>query len=83
MDSPIGQQLIPPWWPAVVTGILFGLAHISYGMSFIPLSFLGILLGFVYRQTHSIWPCILIHMMLNTLSMLMLGVLILVQQSAP
>ncbi|HAC91019.1 MAG TPA: hypothetical protein DCF63_10380 [Planctomycetaceae bacterium] len=83
VDSPTNWQLTPPWWPAVMTGILFGMAHISYGMSFIPLSFLGILLGFVYRQTHSIWPCILIHMMLNTLSMLMLGVLILVQQSSP
>lgn len=83
LDAREPNPLTPPWWPAVVTGILFGLAHLSYGMSFIPLSLLGILLGFVYRQTHSIWPCIAIHMMLNTLSMLMLGVLILSQQSAP
>lgn len=74
-------QWIPPIWPSVVTGILFGLAHWGYGLSFIPLIILGIVLGLVYRATHSIWPCVLIHFMLNGTSMAMLG-FVLLQQSA-
>jgi membrane protease YdiL (CAAX protease family) len=75
------EDCIPPIWPSVVVGILFGLAHYQYGLSFLPLSVLGILLGLVYRQTHSVWPCILIHMMLNGFSMMMLGLIILMKQA--
>ena len=76
------DEPLPPLWPSIVTGILFGLAHFSYGMSFVPLSVLGIYLGLIYRRTHSIWPCVIVHMMLNTLSMIMLGLMILVKQAA-
>lgn len=71
----------PPFWPSIVAGVLFGVMHYGYGVSFIPLSFLGIFLGWIYRQTHSIWPCILIHMMLNSFSMMMLGLVILMKQA--
>jgi membrane protease YdiL (CAAX protease family) len=74
-------QAIPPIWPSIITGLLFGLAHIEYGVSFVPLTFLGIFLGLIYRQTHSIWPCIIIHMMLNGFSMMMLGLMILMKQA--
>ena len=82
--QPVGApvaDLVPPVWPSVVTGILFGLAHWGYGLSFIPLIVLGIVLGLVYRATHSIWPCILIHAMLNGTSMLALGATILIQRA--
>lgn len=68
------SSLVPPIWPSVVAGILFGLAHYSYGLSFIPLSIFGILLGLLYRATHSIWPCVIVHFMMNASSMLALGV---------
>ncbi len=71
---------LPPIWPSVVTGVLFGLAHWGYGLSFIPLIVLGIVLGLVYRATHSIWPCVLIHMMLNGSSMLALGATLIIQR---
>lgn len=71
----------PPWWPSVVTGILFGLAHWGYGLSFIPLIVLGIVLGLLYRATHSIWPCFLVHFALNSTSMLGLGLSILLEQA--
>ncbi len=71
----------PPWWPAVVTGILFGLAHWGYGLSFIPLIVLGIVLGLLYRATHSLWPCIAVHMVLNGTSMLGLGLGILIERA--
>ncbi len=73
--------IIPPLWPAVVTGILFGLAHWGYGLSFIPLIVLGIVLGLIYRATNSIWPCFLVHFALNGTSMLGLGLSILVERA--
>ncbi len=72
---------IPPVWPAIVTGILFGLAHWGYGLSFIPLIALGIVLGLIYRSTNSIWPCLLMHMALNGTSMLGLGLSILLERA--
>lgn len=77
------QQVLPPMWPSFVAGILFGFAHWGYGLSFIPLSLFGIGLGIVYRATHSIWPCILIHFMLNGTSMLALGVTCYLRSVAP
>lgn len=76
-----GPSVIPPIWPSVVAGILFGAAHIGLGMSFIPLSVMGVVLGLIYRQTHSVWPCIFIHASLNFVSMLMLGLMILLKQA--
>lgn len=64
----------PPVWPSVITGILFGLAHWGYGLSFIPLIALGIVLGLLYRATKSIWPCVMVHFMLNASSMIALGI---------
>ena len=75
------DEVIPPIWPSIVTGTLFGLAHWGYGLSFIPLILLGIVLGLVYRATNSVWPCILIHFMLNALSMIALGLAILSGQA--
>lgn len=77
----VPANISPPFWPAIISGVLFGLAHFDYGVSFIPLSFLGIFLGWIYRQTHAIWPCIIIHMMLNTFSMLGLALVILMKQA--
>ncbi len=80
--GPVPENAIrPPFWPSIIAGVLFGVMHYGYGVSFIPLSFLGIFLGWIYRQTHSIWPCILIHMMLNSFSMMMLGLVILMKQA--
>jgi membrane protease YdiL (CAAX protease family) len=71
----------PPVWPSLITGVLFGLAHWGYGLSFIPLIILGIVLGLVYRATNSIWPCFFIHLALNATSMLGLGLSILVERA--
>ncbi len=73
-------DFVPPLWPSIVTGILFGLAHWGYGLSFIPLIVLGIVLGLLYRATNSIWPCFLVHFSLNAASMLGLGVSILIER---
>ena len=75
-------SLIPPIWPSFVTGTLFGMAHFGYGLSFIPLIVLGIILGLLYRATHSIWPSLVVHFILNGSSMLALGMSILIQRAA-
>lgn len=69
----------PPVWPAFVVGTLFGLAHFDYGLSFIPLIILGIVLGLLYRAKHSIWPCFVLHFALNSISMASLGITLLIE----
>ncbi|MCA9194232.1 MAG: CPBP family intramembrane metalloprotease [Planctomycetales bacterium] len=75
-------DLQPPIWPAIVTGILFGLAHWDYGLSFIPLIVLGIYMGLLYRATQSIWPSLIVHFILNASSMVALGVSIMVANAS-
>lgn len=72
--------IVPPIWPSVITGILFGLAHLDYGYSFVPLIVFGFVLGLLYRATQSVWPCILVHMMLNATSIITLGVSVYAKQ---
>ena len=74
------QNTLPPIWPSVVTGVLFGLAHLDYGYSFVPLIVFGFVLGLIYRATQSVWPCILVHMMLNGTSIITLGVTVYAKQ---
>ncbi len=69
-------------WPVFIAGTLFGLAHYGYGLSYIPLTFMGIVLGLLFRATGSIIPSLIVHVTLNAFSMFALGVSILYQQAA-
>ena len=60
-------------WPMLVTGTLFGLAHAEYGPSWIPLILMGFILGYLYRCTHRIWACWIVHIVLNGISMIGFG----------
>jgi membrane protease YdiL (CAAX protease family) len=71
-EQPINSRL--PIWPLFVSGILFGLAHFQYGPSWLPLILMGILLGYLYRCTHRIWPCWIVHLSLNSISMIGFGI---------
>lgn len=62
----------PPYWPIFVSAAVFALMHFSHGPDPIPLFLLAIGLGYLYRQTHRIAPCITVHFLLNALSMTML-----------
>jgi hypothetical protein len=64
-----------PWWPVIVSGVLFGLAHFDYGASWLPLAALGIVLGYLYRVTNRIWPSLVVHCCLNGMTMLNLTLL--------
>lgn len=74
-DASPPLAVAPPIWPVFVSGTLFGLAHLGYGLSFVPLILLGIILGFLYRATHSIWPSVVVHFILNFISIISLGIL--------
>jgi len=58
-----------PYWPIAVSSVTFGLMHWSHGPDFAPLILLAVGLGYLYRQTHRILPCIVVHLLLNLLSM--------------
>jgi membrane protease YdiL (CAAX protease family) len=64
----------PAIWPVVVSSAVFALMHYSHGVDPIPLFVLALGLGFVYRQTHSILPCIIVHLLFNAFSLALLMV---------
>jgi hypothetical protein len=59
------------WVAAVITGILFGLAHTGSALSqdLIPLGFLGFVLCLVRWRTGSLYPCIALHSINNALAL--------------
>ena len=59
------------WVAAVVTGLLFGLAHTGSASSqyLIPLGFLGFILCMVRWRTRSLYPCIALHSANNALAL--------------
>jgi membrane protease YdiL (CAAX protease family) len=59
----------PPWWPAIVSGMVFGLAHFSYGISWVPLILFGFISARLFQLRRSIVPCIVLHACFNALSM--------------
>jgi hypothetical protein len=59
------------WLAAVVTGILFGLAHTGSASAvyLIPLGFLGFVLCLVRWKTGSLYPCMALHSINNSLAL--------------
>ncbi len=59
------------WVAAVLTGILFGLAHTGSASSqyLIPLGFLGFVLCVVRWRTRSLYPCMALHSANNALAL--------------
>jgi hypothetical protein len=58
-------------WPAaVLTGLVFGAIHIgSAPVGFlVPLAFFGFLLCVIYQQTRSLFPCMALHCVNNTIA---------------
>jgi CAAX protease family protein len=59
------------WLAAIVTGILFGLAHTGSAASqyLVPLGFLGFVLCLVRWRTGSLYPCMALHSVNNSLAL--------------
>jgi membrane protease YdiL (CAAX protease family) len=61
------------WAPIAISSVLFGLAHYGHGVSPAPLILLGVVLGYLYRQTHRILPCIVCHLLFNAFTFVLLA----------
>lgn len=54
------------WLPIFFSSAFFAGMHINGDSTDpIPLFFFALVLGYLYRQTHRLWPCIVLHAMLN------------------
>jgi uncharacterized protein len=67
----VAGRNVGTWVAAVLTGILFGLAHTGSASSqyLIPLGFLGFVLCLVRWKTRSLYPCMAIHSVNNSLAL--------------
>jgi CAAX protease family protein len=68
---PIAGHDIGTWVAAVITGILFGLAHTGSASAqyLIPLGFLGFVLCLIRWRTGSLYPCMALHSVNNALAL--------------
>jgi len=58
------------WWlPIIASSALFGAVHIGQGLAPVALFVFSLALGYLYRQTGSIVPSIILHFLLNGFSM--------------
>jgi membrane protease YdiL (CAAX protease family) len=59
-----------PWPAALITGLLFGAVHglSAPAVDLLPLAFLGVVLCLVYQRTGSLYPCIALHLLNNTIA---------------
>jgi membrane protease YdiL (CAAX protease family) len=67
----LGQHDLGPWIAAVLTGILFGLAHLGSAPAeyLVPLGFLGFVLCLIRWRTGSLYPCMALHAANNALAL--------------
>lgn len=73
LDERPKEEYCPPWWPVLLSGTLFGLAHVNYGVSWVALIVFGIVLGRLYQLRQSILPVIVVHVLFNSMNVTMLG----------
>lgn len=73
-----GKSFTPPsprdWLAIVISTVAFSLLHYSHGPAWIPLLIFGAATGFVYQRTHRLWPGVVVHVLLNTTTMIGLWV---------
>ncbi len=57
------------WWPILAASLLFAGMHLGQGAAPIPLFFLSVGLGFLYRQTGTITASLVVHAVLNFITL--------------
>lgn len=60
------RERIGPWPAVLVTALAFSLLHVS-AWSFVPLTVLGVALGWLAVRSRSLWPAIALHVAYNAL----------------
>ncbi len=71
------------WAPIVITSMIFAGVHFGQGPAPIPLFFLSLGLGYLFRKTGSFVPCVIVHVVLNSLSMIILTLGLVYPELAP
>jgi membrane protease YdiL (CAAX protease family) len=56
-------------WGALASAGIFGIAHLQLDL-FVPLATLGFILAWAYKRTGSLWTCITMHGLFNTIAVL-------------
>jgi membrane protease YdiL (CAAX protease family) len=65
------RERLPRLAAALIAGLIFGGLHALTGVTAVPpLIFFGFVLCLLYEETGSIWPCILLHMLNNSVALL-------------
>ncbi len=59
------------WIAAPVSGLIFGAVHFEPD-KLVPLAILGTALAVVFHRTRSLWPCILLHALNNSIAFIVL-----------
>jgi membrane protease YdiL (CAAX protease family) len=77
------QKLLRFWSPILITSLAFAAVHAEQGPAPIPLFFLSMGIGYVFRKTGSFWPCVVVHLVLNSISMIVLTLTILYPELQP
>ena len=58
--------------PIFISSMLFALIHLGQGAAPIALYVFALALGYLYRQTHRLWPSMTVHFLLNAVTLLAL-----------
>ena len=74
-EAPLDDQAPIVWkptyyWPIVVSSLVFALMHAGQGAAPVPLFLMSLGLGYLYRQTGNITASLVVHMVLNSLTLL-------------
>jgi len=58
--------------PIIVSSLLFALMHLGQGPAPIAVFVFALVLGLLYRQTHRLWPSMVVHCLLNAVTIVVL-----------
>lgn len=65
------RERLPRVAAALLAGLVFGGLHALTGVTAVPpLIFFGFVLALLYERTGSLWPCIFLHMLNNSVALL-------------
>jgi membrane protease YdiL (CAAX protease family) len=77
------QKFYRFWAPIFISSVLFAAVHAGQGPAPVPLFVLALGLGYVFRKTGSLVPCVIVHVVLNALSLTVLSLGIMYPELMP
>jgi membrane protease YdiL (CAAX protease family) len=74
-----GPNSLLSFMPVIISSLVFAALHLGHGLDPIPLFVLAIWLGYLYQRTHRILPCIVLHFLVNAVSLAVLALSLVVE----